>query len=200
MALARDYLGRFISPSAKQAEGATYAVKDTQGQTRYFREGKRISAQEWQGRKEQFDTQRREQIARDNQLRQRLERQQQSRLATQAEPRRAPPHIEESVHGASGGNHVKDMGTVHIDAIASIEDVKAQVASFPWLQLNPTDIQVVGVKFNPETGGYDVHYYANFSSYYDDDTSEEPPELDDFDLADFEEPDLFPDFGESPYE
>ena len=187
----RDYLGRFI-PRSEKGRG-TYSVKDSLGRTQYFREGKRISADQWEGRRYQFNVQRRDQIARDNELRRDLGERERSRLTTQAEPRSLPPHISETYHGAAMGNHVKDMGITFVGAVASPEALKQQISSYPWLQLKPGDIEIIGIKYDAERGGYNVHYYANFASYYDDSGGDdEPPDFDDYDL--------FPDFGESPYE
>jgi len=142
--LYRNLRGQFVSPHPER-RGGTFALRDSRGRTQYFSGGRRISAAAWDDLKQ----------------------------ASRAEARspsydRVPSSFSPvGDRTADAGNHIKQMRDYQLDQMQSLPDLRAELASLPWVRVDDDDIIITGITPQPD-GTYLVHWYVDFSGYYDE--------------------------------
>jgi len=144
--LYRHLHGQFVSPRADR-RGGTFSLKDSRGRTQYFSGGRRVSAATWANLKQ----------------------------ASREEGRPRTPSYDPIPSSftpvgdrtAEEGTHIKQMRDYQLDELQSLPDLRAELASLPWVRVDEDDIIITGITPQPD-GTYLVHWYVDFSGYYDD--------------------------------
>lgn len=71
-----------------------------------------------------------------------------------------------TTHGAAEGSHIKEFPAFHSADIEDIADAAFQISADPGLHVDPKQIIITSIVWNPETEEYDVEYMIDFSTSY----------------------------------
>lgn len=179
MATRRGLDGRFISKV--QSENKPYMVIDSIGRKQHFFNGVRIKDRVWQ----EFKTESKNkgkglepdipgdpgEITESGHYRYDGELWSASDGETIREitPLDTSELVGKNERGAEHGSHIKEFEIAHFDSVDSIYDAAFFVASDPRLQIDPSQVIIKSIKWNPVYEEYDVEYLVDFSSAYGED-------------------------------